>query len=340
MAARTACYKAGVRAAERKEDAVLPRFLLWALLAGFVLPAAAQDAYPAKPVRFVVPFPAGGPADVLVRLYAQKLGERWGKPAIVENRVGATGTIGADAVVKAPPDGYTLLFTVDLPIVMAPALFTPPYDPKRDLVPVAAVAEGVNMLVAHPSTGIQSLAELVAAAKARPGVLTFASAGNASPGHVCGEMLKQAARIDITHVPYKGAAPAMNAALAGEVSIFCGPIPVGLPHVKAGKLRALGVTGAGPSPLAPGIAPLSATYPGVVLSNWYAVFAPQRTPAAVIRFLQDELEKVYADPVVRERLSGIGLDPVWMPAPQLAQAVDADGERWARVIKGANIRAE
>jgi len=307
------------------------------LLAG---PAPAQDAYPSKPVRFVVPFPAGGPADVLVRLYAQQLGERWGKPVLVDNRAGATGTIGVDAVAKAAPDGYTLLFTVDLPIVMAPALLKTPYDVKRDLVPIAAVAEGMNMLVAHPSTGVRTLAELVAAAKERPGTLTFASAGNASPGHVCGELLKRGAGIELTHVPYKGAAPAMNAALAGEVSIFCGPIPVGLPHVKAGKLRALGVTGTKPSPLAPGLAPLSATYPEVVLSNWYAVFAPARTPAAVIRFLADELERVAADATVRERLAGIGVDPLWLAGPQLAQAVDSDGERWARVIKAANIRAE
>ena len=319
---------------------MLLRCLLWMLLAALAWPAAAQEPYPAKPVRFVVPFPAGGPLDVLARLYAQKLAERWGKPVIAENRAGATGTIGVDAVVKSPPDGYTLAFTVDLPIVMAPALLKLPYDPRRDLVPVAGVSESMNMLVVHPSIGIQSLADLVATAKARPGALTFASAGNASPGHVCGELLKMGAGIDLTHVPYKGAAPSMNAALAGEVSMFCGPVPVGLPHVKAGKLRALGVTGTKPSPLAPELAPLSATYPGVVLSNWYAVFAPPRTPAAVVRFLQDELEKVYADASVRERLSSIGLDPVWMPAPQLAQAIDADGERWARVIKGANIRPE
>jgi tripartite-type tricarboxylate transporter receptor subunit TctC len=317
-----------------------PTFALLALALAAAVPAAAQDAYPSKPVRFIVPFPAGGPADVLARLYAQKLGERWAKPALVENRVGATGTIGVDAVVKAAPDGYTLLFTVDLPIVMAPALVKPPYDPKRDLVPIAAVAEGMNMLVAHPSANVQSLAELVAAAKARPGALTFASAGNASPGHVCGELVKRGAGIELTHVPYKGAAPAMNAALAGEVSVFCGPIPVGLPHVKAGKLRALGVTGAKPSPLAPGIAPLSATFADVVLSNWYAVFAPPRTPAPVLKVLADDLEKIYADATVRERLSGIGLDPLWLAGPQLAQAIDADGERWARIIKAANIKAE
>src|SRR5262245_50721522 len=140
---------------------MLPRWLIWIMLAALAWPAAAQEAYPAKPVRFVVPFPAGGPLDVLARLYAQKLSERWGKPAIVENRAGATGTIGVDAVVKSPPDGYTLLFTVDLPIVMAPALFKPPYDPKRDLIPVAGVSENMNMLVVHPSTGVQSLVELV-----------------------------------------------------------------------------------------------------------------------------------------------------------------------------------
>ena len=319
---------------------MLWRSLVLAVFAAVSWPASAQDPYPSRPVRFIVPFPAGGPADVLVRLYAQKLGERWGKPAIVENRVGATGTIGTDAVVKSSPDGYTLLFTVDLPIVMAPALFKPPYDPQRDLVPVAAVADGMNMLVAHPSTGVRSLAELVAAAKAKPGALTFASAGNASPGHVCGELIKLGAGIDLTHVPYKGAAPAMNAALAGEVSVFCGPIPVGLPHVKAGKLYALGVTGAKPSPLVPGLAPLSATYPGVVLSNWYAVFAPAKTPAAVTGFLQAELEQVYADAAVRERLAAIGLDPVWLSGPELAKAIETDGARWARVVKDANIRAE
>ncbi|HSC29647.1 MAG TPA: tripartite tricarboxylate transporter substrate binding protein, partial [Vicinamibacterales bacterium] len=151
---------------------MLLRCLLFTVLAALASPVAAQDAYPSKPVRFIVPFAASGPADVLVRLYAQKLGERWGKPAIVENRVGATGTIGTDAVVKSPPDGYTLLFTVDLPIVMAPALFKPPYDPKRDLVPVAGVANSMNVLVAHPSAGVRSLAELVAAAKAKPGALT------------------------------------------------------------------------------------------------------------------------------------------------------------------------
>lgn len=303
-------------------------------------PTAAQDAYPSKPVRFIVPFPATGPLDVMARLYAQNLGERWGKNAIAENRPGATGTIGADAVAKAAPDGYTLLFTVDLPIVMAPALMKPPYDPKADLVPIAGVGETMNMLVVHPSAGVSTLAELVAAAKAKPGALTFSSAGNASPGHLCVEMLKSAAGIDLTHVPYKGAAPAMQAALAGEVSMFCGPITQGLPHVKSGKLRALGVTGAKASPLLPELRPLAATYPGLVVSNWYAVFAPPKTPPAVLAFLRAELKRTYDDPEVRKRLDSVGMDPLWLEPAQVTAAIDRDLAKWSGVVKAANIKAE
>jgi tripartite-type tricarboxylate transporter receptor subunit TctC len=303
-------------------------------------PAVAQDAYPAKPVRFIVPFPATGPLDVMARLYAQKLGERWGKNAIAENRPGATGTIGADAVAKAAPDGYTLLFTVDLPIVMAPALMKPPYDPKADLVPIAGVGETMNMLVVHPSAGVSTLAELVAAAKAKPGALTFSSAGNASPGHLCVEMLKSAAGVDLTHVPYKGAAPAMQAALAGEVSMFCGPITQGLPHVKSGKLRALGVTGAKASPLLPELKPLAATYPGLVVSNWYAVFAPPKTPPAVLAFLRAELKRTHDDPEVRKRLESVGMDPLWLEPAQVSAAIDRDLAKWSGVVKAANVKAE
>jgi tripartite-type tricarboxylate transporter receptor subunit TctC len=316
------------------------RLWLALLLVALAAPAAAQDVYPSKPVRFVVPFPASGPLDVMARLYAQKLGERWGRPVIVENRTGATGTIGADAVAKAAPDGYTLLFTVDLPIVMAPALVKPPYDPKTDLVPVAAVGETMNMLVVHPSTGITTLAELVAAARAKPGALTFSSAGNASPGHVCGEMLKSAAGIDLTHVPYKGAAPAMQAALAGEVSMFCGPVTQGLPHVKSGKLRALGVSGDKPSPLLPELKPLSATFPGLVVSNWYAVFAPPKTPAAVLSTLRAELKRTYDDPEVRQRLDSLGMDPLWLESAQVSAAIDRDLAKWSGVVKAANIKPD
>src|SRR5579871_5081434 len=215
------------------------------------------DGYPTRAVRFVVPFP-GGPSDTVMRLYAQGLSQAWKQAAVVEDRPGATGTIGTQAVVQSAPDGYTLLFTIELPITMAPSLLTLRYDPQRDLAPIAAVAEVENVLVSSSRSGIHSLAELVTAAKAAPGRLTFASAGLGSPAHLCGEMIKRQAGIDITHVPYAAAAPAMNAILAGDVTMFCGPIAQALPFIQDGKASALGVTGARPSALLPGIAPLTA----------------------------------------------------------------------------------
>jgi tripartite-type tricarboxylate transporter receptor subunit TctC len=299
----------------------------------------AQD-YPSRTIRLIVPFPAGGPTDVLIRIYGQKLSQRWGQPVVVENRAGATGTIGTEAVVKATPDGYTLLFTVDLPIVMAPALRKLRYDPRHDIVPVAAIARTENMLVANPSAGIGSLADLVAAAQAKPGSLTFASAGNASPAHVCGEMLKSQAGIELTHVPYTGAALAMNAVLAGTVTMFCGPLAQGMVHVKAGKLNALGVTGPAASPLLPQVAPLAATFPGLVITNWHALFAPVGTPAPVIRFLHDEMKVIYSERELKEKLTAMAIDPAWVPGPELSRAITADIAKWTDFIKAARIVSE
>jgi tripartite-type tricarboxylate transporter receptor subunit TctC len=297
---------------------------------------ARAQAYPSRPVRFIVPFPASGPSDVLARLYGQKLSERWNQPVVVENRVGATGTIGTEGVVRAPPDGYTLLFTADLPITMAPALLKLRYDPQRDLVPVAALAKNDALLVVHPSAGIRSLADLVAAAKAKPGALTFASGGNASPSHLCGEMLKRQAGIDMTHVPYSGSAPAMNAVLAGDVTMFCAPIPLGMVHFKAGKIYALGVTGTAPSPLLPELAPLSAIYPGFVISTWQALFAPVATPPAATKLLHDELQKAYADPELQQKLATLALDPAWLSGAELSRRIETDTAKWADLIKAAN----
>ncbi|MEI6302259.1 MAG: tripartite tricarboxylate transporter substrate-binding protein [Betaproteobacteria bacterium] len=303
-------------------------------------PAVAQERFPGKPVKFIVPTPATGPADLLARIYAQKMGERWGQAVVVENRVGATGTIGADVVSKAPPDGYTLLFTVDLPIVMAPALIKTPYDPRKGFAPVAIMAETMNMLVVHPAVGASSLAELIAVAKNKPGVLTYSSAGPASPGHLCAEMLRNSAGIDIVHVPYKGAAPAMTAVLAGEVSMFCGPVTAGLPHVKGGKLRAVGVTGSAASPLIPELAPLSATFPGLVTSNTYMLYAPPGTPTAILTQLRNDLRAVWEDRATGERLAVLGIDMLWLAGPELSRRVDADLVKWADVVKRGGIKVE
>jgi len=285
-------------------------------------PAFAQS-YPSRAIHFIMPFPPG-PADVTLRLYAQKLSQDWKQPAVVETRVGATGTVGTEMVVKAAPDGYTLLFTVDLPITMAPNLLKVPYDAERDLIPIAAVVESTNVLVVNRTSSIGSLIQLVAAAKAKPGVLTFASAGIGSPAHLCGEMIKQQAGIDMIHVPYTGAGPAMNALLAGNVTMFCSPIQQALPQIKAGTLVPLGVAAETESPLLPGVPPLSKSYPGLVLSQWFGLLAPKGTPGAVTTTLRDEFKKIYADPEIHAKLAALGLQPHWLGGPELAQRIATD----------------
>ncbi len=255
-------------------------------------------------------------------------------------RAQASGTIGAEVVVRALPDGYTLLFTVDLPITMAPALLKLNYDVQRDLIPIAAVVKSDNVLVVHPATKIHSMVELVAEAKAKPGTLTFASAGHASPAHMCGEMIKRQAGIDMIHVPYTSAATAMSAVLAGNVNMFCGPIGVALPQFKAGTVYALGVTGSEPSPLLPGVTPLVTSYPGLVISAWYGLFAPVGTPASVINTLHDEFKKIFVDPELQPPLLALGLTREWVSGSDLVQKIANDIARWRDVIVTANIHAE
>jgi len=300
---------------------------------------AQAQAYPTRPVHFVVPFPAG-PNDALARLSGKKLSEDLKQPVVVDTRPGATGTIGAEVVVRAPPDGYTLLFTVDLPITMAPALLKLNYDVQRDLIPIAAVVKSDNVLVVHPATKIHSMAELVAEAKAKPGALTFASAGHASPAHMCGEMIKRQADIDMVHVPYTSATAAMNAVLAGNVNMFCGPIGVALPQVKAGNVYALGVTGVEASPLLPGITPLAASYPGLVISAWYGLFAPSGTPDSVTNILHDEFKKIFAEPEVQPTLLALGLTREWVSGSDLVQKIASDIAKWRDFTAAANIHAE
>jgi tripartite-type tricarboxylate transporter receptor subunit TctC len=313
-----------------------------AVFAG-LLPAVcgAQESYPLRPVRFVVPFPAATPPDFLARIASQKLTESWKTPVIVEVRDGAGGTIGVSQVVRSIPDGHTLLFTNDLSIVIAPAVSATPYDPRKDLAPVGAVAQGLSVLVVHPSSGIGSVKELVAAAKARPGALTFASSGDASTSRMCIELIKQATGIDLVQVPYKGAAPAIQAVLTGEVSMYCSPVFQALPHVRSGKLKALGVTGARPSPALPEVMTISNQgVPDAVVPTWYAVFAPSGTPPAILAKIRDSLKKVFEDAEVRQKLSGVALDPVWMDEAALAATVRSDLEKWTRVVKTMGIKKE
>ena len=317
------------------------RRLCIALLVLCWLPAAAQEPYPSRPVRFVVPFAAGGPLDVLARLLAPKLGAQWGRPIVVDNMIGASGSIGANAVARAAPDGYTLLFTVDIPLTMYPAVAKQlPYDPRADFRPIASVARTDNALFVNPSLGVATAGELVALAKQQPGRLSFSSAGIGAPAHFAAELFKVIAGIDMLHVPYKGAAPAMAAALSGEVSMMFGPIAQGLAHVRAGKLRALGVTGPLASRLLPGVKPLSEQgFPGLVVFNWYGVLAPARTPDAPLDAVRAALKSALSDQSLRGRLSEMGIEPVWDDAPQLGQAIAADLMRWSQLARAAKIEA-
>ena len=317
------------------------RLLACVALSVLAFQVAAQSAFPAKAVRFVVPFPAGGPLDVMARLVAQKLGEQWGKPVIVDNVVGATGSIGANTVARAAPDGYTLLVTVDIPLTMYPAVAKNlPYDPRADFKPIANVAHTVNALFVNSAVSAPTVVELVALAKAQPGKLTFSSAGIASPAHFAGELFKVIAGIEMTHVPYKGAAPAMAAAVSGEVSLMFGPITQGMQHLKSGKLRVLGVTGPEASPLLPGVKPLvEQGFAGLVVFNWYPVMAPARTPDAVSEIIGAALKRVFSDADVRTRLDGLGINPVWDGPQEVARAIDADIKRWTEVARRARMEA-
>lgn len=298
----------------------------------------AEEIFPSRTVRLVVPFPASGPIDLIARLSAQKMSELWARPVIVENRAGATGTIGTNAVVKAAPDGYTLLFTASQPIVIAPALIPTPYDPTRDLTPVAIVAQNILMLVAHPSSGVNSVAELVAAAKAKPGMLKYGSVGPGSLGHLCGELLKQTAGVDLTHVPYSGAAASTRALLSGEVSVACSA--EGAPHVKAGKLKALALVSSRPSVLLPDIPPMSALgYKEVSVDNWFGVFAPLKVPRPTVQILLATLEKVFKDAGVRQKLIGAGIEPLWLEGDEVASRIQAELAKWRQVVQTAHITA-
>ena len=305
-----------------------------------VLPASAQN-YPVAPVKFVVPFPPGGPLDVPARLVAQKLSQRWKQPVLVENQAGGSGSIGANSVARAQPDGYTVLVTVDIPLTMYPAVAKSlPYDPQADFRPVGIYSRFQNGLFVNPKVPVSNVAELVALAKKEPGKLTFSSAGIATPAHFAGELFKMIAGIDLTHVPYKGAAPAMRAALSGEVDMMFGPTTQGAPQVKADKLKAFGVTGPRPSPVLPGVKPLAEQgFPALVMQNWFGVFVPAKTPDAAVQAIAAGWQQVLNDPEVRERLIAMDLQPKWEGPDVVRKAVADDLQRWATLAKRAGIKS-
>jgi len=299
------------------------------------------QTYPNKVIRIVVPYPPGGGADITARPIAQMLSERWGQPVVIENRGGASGMIGADIVAKAPPDGYTIMVSASAEVALNVALFPKmPYDPVRDFAPITLATVTPLALVVHPSVPVKSVKEYIAFAEAKPGSLTFGSAGAASPHHFAGEWLKMLTKIDIVHVPYKGMAPAIIDLLGGQIpSGFVTLLPA-LQHVKAGKLRALAVTTPQRALLLPDVPTLAETLPGFDISQWNAVWAPAGTPKDVLDKLSTEIRRIVQSPDYKARMLEQGSEAIGNSPSELAAFQKAEIDKYRKIAQQANIKAD
>lgn len=316
------------------------RFLIAALVALLTLPALADD-YPAKPIHIVVPFSPGGATDVLARAIGQKLNEAWGQPVVVENRPGAGGNIGANAVAKAPADGHTLLMGAIGPNAVNASLYADmPYDTLRDFQPVTQVASVPMLVVVHPSLPVKSVGDLVAHAKASPGKLNAGIGGIGASQHLALVLFEDMAGTKMETVTYKGFAPMIPDLLNGLVHVTFGD-PVSLmSHVSSGKLRAIAVTSAQPTSLAPGLPPVAETLPGYEATAWYGILAPAGTPTPVVTKLHAEIARQLQEPAMKERFRALGAEPVGSDPAEFTQLIRAEMERWGAVVKRAGIRAE
>ena len=303
------------------------------------LPAVhAQERYPSRPIRMIVPFTAGTGMDTLARVIGQKLSERLKVPVVVENRAGASGNIATEAVSKSPADGYTLLMTASTIVQNAALSRSVPYDPVHGFTPISLTAIGNMALVVHPAVAAKSVAEFVALAKAQPGRLNYASPGNGTPHHLAMELFKLNFGIDITHVPYKGTAGAVTDLLGGQVQAMFLPVHVALPQAQAGKLRLLAAGGSRRSPVTPDLPSLAEEgVRDIDVDIWYALFGPAGLPREVTRQLGAEVAAILAQPEVRESLQKQGLNPVTGTPEELARLVEIELERWTRVVRAAHI---
>ena len=317
----------------------LASLVLGALAAG---PVIAQDAYPSKPLRILVPFAPGGGIDILGRTLGQKLQERWKQPVVIENRPGASGAIGFDMAAKSPADGYTILMSVNT-MIMLPSLNKKlTFDPIKDFVPVAPVAIGTMAFVVPPALGVKTVAEFVALAKKEPGKLNYGSPGNGTPHHLAMELFKQRAGITLTHIPYKGSDGMMTGILGGQISAVFMPIHQALTNVQAGRIVMLSASGTKRSSATPNV-PLLGEAAGIRdidVDIWFGVYFPAATPKDIVTKLSTEINAILKLPEVAETLAKQGLQPTGGTPAELADLTSSDLDRWARVIRDANIRAD
>jgi tripartite-type tricarboxylate transporter receptor subunit TctC len=301
----------------------------------------AQDAYPNKPVRIVVPFPPGGGGDAVVRIIGNQLGQRLGQPVIIENRPGASGYIGAQAVANAAPDGYTILMGFDGSVVVAPRLIKAPFDLLADFAPITKLNDATLVLAAHPSVGAKSLKELIELSRTRPGGLAYGSSGPATTTHLAGVLLAQRAGMNLTHVPYKGGGQAVTDVVGGQIPLIFTVLPTVSAFIKDGRLNAIAVASAKRSAVLPDIPTMAESgLPGFEVNSWYGLFAPAKTPKPIIDRLQAEVAAVLAQPDIRERYINAGLEPVGNKPAEFAEQVRADIQRWQKVVKDADIRID
>ena len=304
--------------------------------------SALAQPYPQKPIRIIVPFPAGGIADTFARSIGQKLNEAWSQPVVVENRTGAGGNIGAEAVAKAPPDGYTLVMgnigTHALNVTLFKSL---PFDPIRDFAPIALVLEADGLLVVPPSLPVSSVDDLIQLARSKPASLAYGSAGMGTTSHLAGELFKYMAKVDITHVPYKGNVPALTDLLGGQIQMMFATMPTALPHVRAGKLKALASVRSARTKALPDLPTMSeAALPGFDANNWIGLFAPAGTPAEIVHLLNAEVVKVMNTPEMRKRVETEGATFSPMSAGQFADFVRKEVIEWREIIRAAGITAQ
>jgi tripartite-type tricarboxylate transporter receptor subunit TctC len=312
-----------------------------ATVAASALPTFARaQTYPTRAVRLISGFPAGGPNDVLARLIGQALSERLGQPFVIENRPGAGGNIGTEAVARAAPDGYTLLLVGPTNTINATLYARPHFDFLRDIVPVAGISREASVIVVHPSFPTKTLPEFIGYAKANPGKINMASAGNGAASHVSGELFKMMAGVDIVHVPYRGGAPALTDLLGGQVQVFFAPVAASIEYVRDGRLRALAVSAATRLETLPGIPTVGDFVPGYEATSLYGVGAPRNTPAKIIDKLNNEVNAALADPRTNARLSDFGGTPTAMTPAAFGKLIAEETEKWGKVVRFAGLKPE
>jgi tripartite-type tricarboxylate transporter receptor subunit TctC len=309
------------------------------MIFAFFNAGASAQSYPAKSIRIIVPWPAGGTTDILARIVGQQLNANLGQPVVIDNRGGASGNIGSEVAVKAPPDGYTLLFGSMSTHTMNQFLYAKmAYDPVNDVAPISLIGNVASVLVAHPSLPVRNVRELIALAKARPGQLNFAS--GSSVYQLCGELLKLTAQVNLVHVPYKGGSQAITDIIGGQIDLLFTGAPVTLPHIQAGKLKILAVTNTKRAAVLPDVPTIGETLPGYEFNNWYGIMAPAATPRALIDRLNAEVARVLGQAEIREKFLTLGADPLPSTPERFAAVIRADAEKSGRIIKAAGVRAD